>query len=320
MLAPTELERIASVCAAIANEVADDSGFVSMRSLLARFQAHLLIQPMLVEGMLASIEQSNGGTNGGGRWAVLIDSETYRVNERDVESENGRRPLPNRLRNTIAHELVHSLAFRPSEFGVQLKAKPKSGETPDELVRAIERNTEQFSPLLLWSGKALHQLVARKKETLSVEQLLEARRNIGISRHVLINRLCLLRRTEASGLLACAGLRNLAIGLAEWGNDGRSVVRNWPLFANFDRKIMPAFLWKIAHQDRAPAETVFPDETFAMCGGPNSTIQLLADAGTEAHPNVKKLSIQISIEDAGRKPRGEFLFVVSVPASVQATR
>src|ERR1039458_8341842 len=105
MLAVTELERIANVCAAIANEVADDSGFVSMRSLLARFQAHLLIQPMLVEGMLASIEQSNGGTNGGGRWAVLIDSETYGVNEQNVESENGHRPLPNRLRNTIAHEL-----------------------------------------------------------------------------------------------------------------------------------------------------------------------------------------------------------------------
>ena len=84
MLAPTELQRIASACAAIADEVADDSGFVSMRSLLARFQAHLLIQPMLVEGMLASIQQSNGGANGNDRWAVLVDSETYDVDERDV--------------------------------------------------------------------------------------------------------------------------------------------------------------------------------------------------------------------------------------------
>ena len=170
MLASSDLRWIVDACTAIGDQVADDSGFVSMRRLLARFEARLLIRPMLVEGMLAYIERTDEPATGGSQWAVLVDAETYGVNEQDVESESQNRPLPERLRNTIAHELVHTLALRPSEFGISLKLNYQKSNNSGDLVRAIESYTERLSPLLLWSERALKQLLLGKREPLSVEQ------------------------------------------------------------------------------------------------------------------------------------------------------
>ena len=153
MLAQRELDQFAKVCTEIANDVADDSGFVSVRALLERFQAKLLIRPLLVEGMLASLDLDAREQGRTSRWAVLVDSESYSVTDSEVREEHPGKPLPSRLRNTVAHELVHSLAFRPSEFGIKL-AKSNESEKSKALVESIERQTERFSPLLLWSEES----------------------------------------------------------------------------------------------------------------------------------------------------------------------
>lgn len=315
MLASSDLRRIVDACKAIGDEIADDSGFVSMRRLLGRFEARLLIRPMLVEGMLASIERKDEPITESSQWAVLVDRETYGVNDQAIESESQNRPLPPRLRNTIAHELVHSLAFRPSEFGISLKLNSQKSNNLRDLVRAIERHTERLSPLLLWSERALNQLLLGKREPLSVEQLAEARRSVAISRPVLINRLHHLHLFDTNDFLFSPALQNLAVGLAEWRKGGRSVVRSWPLFANFSRNILPVFLRDISRQDRSPAEAVFPEETFVMCGGPNNNVELVADAGTAANPRVTKMKVQLSAESGSRKPGSKFLFVARIPTA-----
>jgi len=310
MLAPTELARFAEVCKGIGNEVADEHGFVAVRYLLARFHASLLIRPLLVEGMLASIEHRSSAGFDASRWAVLLDSDTYRISELDVKEESQERPLPSRLRNTIAHELVHSLAFRPSEFGIRLQTQCDSEDNQNTLVREIERETERLSPLLLWSDKALVKLLSGRKRALSVEELHQECRTIGISRHVLINRLRLLRSTELDRFLRGDGLRNIAIGLGEWVDGRNAVLRSWPIFANFDRNIMPAFLFRLVHQDRLPAKTVFTDEMFVMCGGPTNVIEFVTDAGVEAVPNTKKMNVECSVEQVNKRSGSEFLFVI----------
>lgn len=308
MLPRTELARFAETCRAISNEVSDELGFVPVRSLLARFSARLLIRPLLVEGMLASVEDS--ASHGCGcRWAVLIDSETYRISESHVEQESYEKPLPGRLRNTIAHELVHSLAFRPGEFGIHLQHATNK-TSPNDLVASIERETEMLSPLLLWSEKALAKLLGNKTEPLSLEELKGVRSNMGISRHVLINRLRLLGPADSKDFRRQIGLRNLAIGIAEWTEGGSAVFRKWPLFFNFDRNYVPAFLLKVAHQDRLPAKSVFFDEAFAMCGGPRSTFEFVTDAGGEAVPNARRFEVECTVENGNRKAGSEFLYVI----------
>ena len=52
MLSAPDIERFTEVCTAIGNEIADERGFVSIRDLLRRFNADVIVRPLLVEGML----------------------------------------------------------------------------------------------------------------------------------------------------------------------------------------------------------------------------------------------------------------------------
>jgi hypothetical protein len=309
MRAAGDLASIAELCKAIGNEVTDDSGFVPMRRLLSRFDADLYIRPLLVEGMLASISPTAGSSNGK-RWAVLVDGEKYPYESRDVEEERQTRPLSPRLRYTIAHELVHSLAFRASEFRIQLKGRSDTPKSLRDLVNTLERETDQLSPLLLWSEKALRIVLRGRKETFSLYELLEIMEKAGISRYVLVNRLRLVRpATDTDGFLFSPGLRNLAIGLGVWG-PRNAEVKGWPLFCNFDDGIVPSFLLKIPGHERVPAEVLFSDQRFAMLGGSNNPVELETTAGTRAVPDAAKMKVQIALEEGLRKQGEEFLFVV----------
>jgi len=261
--------------------------------------------------MLAFLDKQNAH-QGSNRWTVLLDSETFPITEVEVHKERYPRPLPTRLRSTIAHELVHSLAFRFSEFGIHLQTRIKNGKEQKALVKDIEQETELLSPLLLWSEKALSRLLDCGTHTISVNDLDAARQNLGISRHVLINRFRLLRTLDPKELLKSNGLRNIAIGMGEWLDAKNAVLRKWPLFVNFDNNVMPAFFSKIAQSDRMPASIGF-DESFAMCGGVNETVEFSTDAGTEATPNTSKLTIECSIGKHERKSGREFLYVVRKP-------
>jgi len=303
-----DLTRIAEVCTAIGNQATDDSGFVPIRDLLSGFHAELLIRPLLAEGMLASLGTAQSKDRG--RWAVLIDSETHDVSMDDVAEERSTRQLPYRMRNTVAHELVHSLAFRSSEFGIQLKTKVSTKKGLQEFVEGVEKETERLSPLLLWSEKAIAKFLRGRKEPVSLQDLLAVMRDAGISRYVLVNRLLLIRpATDESRFLLSAGLTNLGIGIGVWGPT-HAFVKGWPLFWNFEDGAVPSFLLKAHGHERLSAETLFADETCGMRGGPNTIFEIETDAGTPALPNAKRMRIRVAIEERLRAPGEEFLFVV----------
>lgn len=307
MYSRNEIGQFANVCTKIGNDVVDEFGFVSIRNLLSQFQANLLIRPLLVEGMLASVNDSQGNTQKS-KWAILLDSETYSINESDIEVESSYKPLPSRLRNTVAHELVHSLAFRPAEFGIRLTKNIDSKKSKATLVKAIEDQTERLSPLLLWPEKSLTKFLSTKNKQLSAEELTQILRGMGISRYVLINRLSLLPLTDNNRNRA--GLFNLGVGLGEWCDGNKAVLRKWPIFLNFDRNIVPSFLLTLQKQDLLAAEAIFPDRAFGMCGGPNNSIEFETNAGTISSANSTTMRVHCSIEETSRKPGSTFLVVV----------
>jgi hypothetical protein len=312
-LDPEVLSQFARACLTISDNVVDDRGFVPVRRLLEKFRATLVARPLLVEGMIAS-QRSSDGTAGHQRWLVLVDSEKYSFSEQEVKEETSERALPERLRFTIAHELAHSLAFRVSEFGIRLRDidMRRSGQ---DLVEALEDETDSLSSLLLISQRALSNLLRGRKEAPDANEWAAARRAMGVSRPVLISRLRSLSASDPDGLRSGYGLRNVAIGVAEWGKDGCAALRRWPIFASFDRNIYPSFLFDVAHQDYVSASDVFADRSFALCGGARATINITSDAGTEKFRNASKMLIECSSEDASRKAGARSLFVVRVRAS-----
>jgi hypothetical protein len=315
MLSPREVASFAAVCGQIGNELANESGFVAIRDLLDRFHAEIRIRPLLVEGMLASIENKGSGAESTHHWAVLIDSETYPVTEADIARESTTRPLPARLRNTVAHELVHSLALRPTEFGIKLPMG-EGAEGKYDLVRSIEQVTESLSPLLLLPEKALSNLLRGRSTQVTVGELDALREELAISRPLLISRLAQLSPNSSDGMRDLPALRNIGIGIGEWTRDGTAVLRSWPLYINFDNNIAPAVFRKLRHQDRISAPSVFPDNSFALSGGVECTAQFVSDAGLLDNPASEKFPVVCAISKTRKTIGSSFLYVMQRPGSV----
>ena len=305
MLDSADARALAQTCVRIGNETADAQGFVPLHRLLDRFRAKLILRPLLVEAMLATIQDPPGQDC----WVVLIDSEQYPLTHDDILAETAEKPLHPRLRNSVAHELAHSLAFRASEFGVRLQSH-KPGVDQKELVSAYEQETERLSPLLLCSESSLTDFVASQKEPFSAAGIRQQCRRYGISRQVFIRRLQLLGIGTEKGPTYYTGLKNLGIGIGEWTEGGRAVLRNWPLFINFERNVVPTLFLRVRHQDRMPATEGFNDWQLALSGG-----EFAMTAGTSATPEAESVCVRCEVESGPRSPGSSFLYTVRRLAS-----
>ncbi len=317
----TDLNSLADKCAEISNEVADHDGFVAARELAKRFNAELVLRPLLVEGMLASVSPnvlSPPSSDDKHQWAVFLDSETYaNVTEDDIRNEGANAPLPPRMRNTIAHELVHSFAFRYTEFGVQLTKLANREKTQREFVQAIERETEKLSPLLLIPTKYLDCQFPRNKTGISIQDLQTIQQRMGVSRYVLINRFNLLKLVDKQDLLGRPGFGNLAVGIGKWSSGDEALFKEWPLFVNFDRNIVPEFLVKLQQGKLPSLASIFTNPSFCLRGGNDYVTEANLRGGTWDTPSAEEIKIACFVEPFARKEGAEFLFIVRSIAPVQ---
>lgn len=111
-----------------------------------------------------------------------------------------------------------------------------------EWVKAVERVTERLSPLLLTPEARLAAEVGQRDAAMSLVDVKSLLRTFGVSREVLINRLCLLRQRDALSLLAREGLLDMGIGVGTFDAAGAPELEGWPLFPNFERNIIPNVL------------------------------------------------------------------------------
>jgi hypothetical protein len=290
---PSEVGEFARVCTDVANSVRDRDGFVAVRSLLQRFGADLRLRPLLVEAILAHDKDS--------RWTVLVDAEKFPITQSQIDSEKATQPLPDRFRNTVSHELIHSLPFRVREFGIRLKKPADSRTSQSEFVQHLEQHIERLSPLLLLPQDTLKSFLSQRIEPLSLKGLTELRHKHGLSRYVVLNRLNLLPATDDNR--RHVGLRNVGFGIGEWRN-GNAVLRKWPLFRNFERNLIPSFLNRLAAQDYLPLGNVAP--TMILNGG---VTDFDCAIGTPAVPDSENAKVRMTVEDPSRK-RDVFLFSV----------
>lgn len=305
--APAALARqLDQLCIKIGNEVADDVGFVPIRELLRRFQVQLIVRPLLVEGMLATVD-SVGDTARSSQWAVLIDSEMHTVTDESIRSECTERPMHVRARNTIAHELAHSLAFRASEFGITTATFGRVKGSAD-LVKVIERETERLSPLLLVTEKALGQFASLRLSSVSAATVTSLRERLGVSREVLVSRLQMLRSNDDSGLLERPNFRNLAVAIADWTDDG-AVLRSWPLFINFDRNVVPDFLLQILRQERTRAHDLAIDPSSSLRDGPGNQVTFECDGRSRGALTPERMTVSIDVETRDRSGQSSMVVV-----------
>lgn len=310
-----DLRLLAKKCVEISDELADKDGFVPVRKLVEKFDADIIFRPLLVEAMLASAEfgaDQNESSTKEHKWAVFLDSETfYGVTADDIKMESPNAILAHRMRNTVAHELVHSLAFRAEEFGVKLTKRGDSETSWHEFVKWVEHETESLSPNLLIPDIYLNSQFPNAKKSIVIQDLVTIQQLMGVSRHVLVNRLNLLWLTDKFNLLKRSSLCNVAIGIGEWLNSKEANFQEWPLFTNFDRNIIPNFLINLrSGKFGMLANNLFNDSNFCFCGGSEFVTEAIIRGGTTQHPNAEQMKIICAIEDRPRKKGSLFLFVV----------
>jgi hypothetical protein len=313
MASLAHLKHFARRCGHIASEVSDSDGFIPIRALAKKFGTQLLMRPLLVEGMIASSELKNGEIDenrGKHQWSLLIDSETYPLNEDDIERETRFSPLPARFRNTVAHELAHSLAFRATEFGIELPKHP-SEKSRREYVRQVERDTEKLSPLLLISDNSLDGYFSPQKEIINAQELSLFQRSLGVSRHVFVNRLNLLDVLDEKHLKTRRnGLQNIAIGIGEWNALGEAVLKVSPLYSRFDGAKVPNLVFQLQRRIEILAKSLFFDAEFVLFGGKQSIVEFVIPAGTPANPSLISLPVRLSVEEVHAKSGANFLYAL----------
>jgi len=298
---------LARACDEIANEVAESSGFVPMHKLLSRFRARLILRPLLVEGMLGKTTEPEADKS---QWIVLIDSEKYPKSDTDVAQESAQKPLPERMRFTIAHELAHSLAFRYDEFEIRLQHAPRDGQAQKAFVREMELGTDRLSSRLLWPQRAVETYLGDERDPFSVKRLARLRRELAVSRYALIYRLLTFKGQDERGLLSRSTAQNVGVGLGEWTAKEGAIFRKRPVFLNFARNVIPEVFLKVMKQNGLPARSVFKDDNFVLCGGNSLETELFCAGGLESVPEAERMRIRVEVEETGNRPRGAFLFQV----------
>lgn len=315
--APAALARqLDQLCIKIGNEVADERGFVPIRDLLRRFQVQLIVRPLLVEGMLATVD-SVGDAARSSQWAVLIDSEMHALTDECILSESSERPLHVRARNTIAHELAHSLAFRASEFGIGTGVSGRAKASAD-LVKSIERETERLSPLLLVTEKALKQFASTGSRRISVAEMTALRERLGVSREVFVSRLQMLRSNDETGLLENTHFRNVAVGIADWTGQG-AVLRSWPLLVNFDRNVVPDFLLQTLRQERSRAGDLDISRSSSLCNGSDSEVTFECNSRSRGALTPERMAVTVDVEKRERSSQSSIFVVRKVELALTSS-
>ncbi len=305
---------LATRCIQVADEVADVDDFVAIRSLLKWFRVSLVIRPLLVEAMIATSNtglRDHGGQTDVG-WCLLLDRDTFPIAREDLATETSGSPLPVRLRNTIAHELAHTLAFRPTEFGVASPKRANASTSRAAFVASIEQDTEGLSPLLLLPERLLRRIFVDDSTGISAQDLHTLCGSFGVSRYVLINRLSLLDYIDAHKLRFCSSLVNTVVGLGEWVSTSEARLLEWPLFSNFEGGKAPGFIFELQKRRQVPAASVFPNRDFYLCGGSACEANCTVPAGTPRNPSVTSVNLRCTAEEVPRKAGSEFLFTVQL--------
>jgi hypothetical protein len=174
------------------------------------------------------------------------------------------------------------------------------------LVADIERRTEQLSPLLLMPDSVVDRWFPSTLPHLSIEHLMSARKHMGVSRHLLVQRLNLLAEYGNRLFIERQCFQDAAVGVGTWRREGGAVFSGWPLFSKFQNGQPPAFvsaLWKVKSLG---ASTIVAEPTFFLNGGESRSVVLEVPA---AKPSRRSLSVDLSVEPVRPRAGATFLFL-----------
>lgn len=297
-MSPKDLAKVVGLGVEVAERASGGTEFVRLADLLASLNVELISHPLLVEGVVA---EPKGGVKV--PWKILIDSETHGDVSSKISAETAAKPLGHRLRNTVAHELVHVLVFRTPGLG-----HGKDGSRK-KYVASVEGETERLSALLLVPHRAFRIELDRFDGGLTIERLCVACDRWGVSPPVLVRRFELLPLIADYDLRYHTALQNMAIGIGEWGKNGAPQFNHWWLYSNFSG-VVPEYIARLRRKENVAIREVFEDTEFMTNGGRAEVTHVAIPGGTSARPGSERLKVRLSVQMVEAKPQSRFLWLL----------
>jgi hypothetical protein len=302
-MAEARRSQIIRNCVRLADDLSDQNGFLPVRSLAEHFSIGVIFRPLLVEAMLASVPASD---KVGPQWLVLVDTDRFATGQVEYEKESAERTLPSRLRNTIAHEILHSLSFRATESDFQFRMAKRSGENHESFVKRIERETEDLSPLLLIPEKRLLRLAHGSK--IELQDILDLQHQCAATRDVLVNRFRIWKRDDVNGNLFGGAVENIGLGIGFW-QAGNAFLSGFPVFVNFRNNYLPHLFTQLLSKKQIEVKEITADPDFILNGGRSACVEMSGHRQEEVLDYLK-MQIRLSVEPGAASRRGRFLFLV----------
>jgi hypothetical protein len=289
-----QFDRVMKRVTDIAEKAVDDTGFIPIRELTQRCEAKIQLRPLLVEAIVARSKSV-----GIKEWMILLDSERFGDVAQEIEDENATRPLPNRLRNTVAHELAHVIWF--NVCGIEPIEKKKADE-----VQNVEHQIESLSPCLLLPYSKLKETLSRE---ISVDTLTELRNRAGLSSEAFVQRIKMLRFHDPDSINVGRCLENTAIGVGSWKNSKNTTLQLTPIFSRFSH-LAPSLL--LQHQSTGifTVSDAFQEPDFYLNGGSVPITNAEISVGTTREPYIEKQRAQLSVEPINKQQSGKYLWTL----------
>lgn len=263
-----------------------------MHLLAKELDAQIIAKPLLVEACIARCNNDSSNSN---KWAVLVDDKTHSIRQDQVDNESEGSPLSSRLRTSIAHELLHLLQIELNGDNPKFVLRKQSKDTNLEHLVKIEKEVESNSSLILIPEFIIDEISSLHDITLS--RLNSIRKKVACSRHMLIQRLCILKRGDDR--IYRQGLHNVIIGLLFRDENGSWKFDKNHLFHNFESNRLPWFINSLCKRVNLSVEQVIMDKAFFLLGGNQYELEFPGHRESE-FLEYMRMSVLFSIE---RKPR-----------------
>jgi hypothetical protein len=301
------IENLFQDCINLANDVASPTGFVPVRKLVERLNAEVIFRSLLVEAM---ITVNSSPSEGCADWKILLDIDRFKRDSEIYPVESDDCKMSNRCRNTIAHELLHTFAFKQENNKFVPRLYEWQQQSGTKTVNYLEKEAENLSSVLLIPSESIFEFLNRNRHQLEFIHLLEWYRGYGVSREIFINRIKFLRNHMFDHALGYGCLKNIMIGIGQWSSSGEAQLNTWPVFANFEKNFAPQFLIESKRNRERSMKVTLPPEQFTQSLRDNSCATFSGFIGTEKFPESTRCKFTVEIEEVEKKPLTKFLFLM----------
>ena len=298
---------IVEKCYKAARMAMDADGYVAMPKLVGLLDAEVVFRPLLVEAIIA---KKNDLNKPGPHWKILLNEDTFSQDKEIYPSENGSNRLSVRIRNTIAHELIHTFQFKVEDSCITLGEVSRSVSRSDAIIRRVEKEAHELTSLLLLPLEVLKQELTAITEVSAIRSYLKVYEKFGVSRAIFIQALNNLRKDTGSKILEHTALSDVMFGIGSWDNSQEPYFEQWPTFENFSGNSLPDFTFDEASSSQSRFTIPQLTKESVLNGGKLSNFQFTTYEGSRNTPRYRNIEYVLSVEERKAGLGVPFLFML----------